>query len=361
MLLKDLIDQLSVTALAAAVAAVKPGVDADAIVGDVFDADWAGRELKQRIRHVAVVLGRHLPPDYPAALALLRRAAAEVDELGFPAMAFNDFVEEYGVDDPDNSLPALEQFTTLVSAEFAIRPFIKRYPDRVFDQLLSWAGSDDWRVRRLASEGSRPRLPWGMGLPALKVDPSPVLPILSALRDDASEDVRRSVANNLNDISKDHPDLVVELLSSWQDGTAEIEVLTKHALRTLLKKGHPGALVAMGFSPDPTVESHSASVEPTSTPIGGSVQVHFEFVSTGTQNQHLMVDLAVEFQNRSGTGSRKVFKGPVIDLAPGERFEIRRKVSLKPMSIRAIFPGIHSVELQVNGRVLDRVEFEVMA
>jgi 3-methyladenine DNA glycosylase AlkC len=360
LLLKDLIDEPSVTALATAVAAADPGVDAAAIVGEVFDAEWAGRELKQRVRHVAVVLRRHLPPDYREALAALRRAAAQIAELGFTAMAFNDFVEEYGVEDPDVSLPALEQFTILVSAEFAVRPFIKRYPDRLVDQLLNWAGNEDWRVRRLASEGSRPRLPWGMGLASLKQDPSPILPILTALRNDPSEDVRRSVANNLNDISKDHPDLVVETLSSWRDEGAEIDALIKHALRTLLKRGHPGALAAMGFSPNPAVETRSASVEPVSIPIGGSVQVRFDVVSTGTRAQHLMIDYAVEFQNVSGTGSRKVFKGSVVDLAPDEHVEIKRKVSLKPMSIRAIFPGVHSVELQVNGRVFDRVEFEVI-
>ena len=162
LLLKDLIDERSVRALAAAVAGVQPGLDVDSILDQVFDSEWSELELKQRIRHVAVVLHRHLPPDYPGAIRILREAATDVESLGFTAMAFNDFVEEYGVDHPEVSLPALEQFTTLISAEFAVRPFIKRYPDRLFNQLLTWAGSEDWRVRRLASEGSRPRLPWGM-------------------------------------------------------------------------------------------------------------------------------------------------------------------------------------------------------
>ena len=159
LLLKDLIDEPSVAALVKAVAAAQPGTPTETILAEVFDDEWFNRELKQRIRHVAVVLHGHLPPDYPKAIAVLRTAAGQVEELGFTAMVFNDFVEEYGVEDLETSLPALEQFTTLVSAEFAVRPFIDLYPDRLFDQLVTWAGSDDWRVRRLASEGSRPRLP----------------------------------------------------------------------------------------------------------------------------------------------------------------------------------------------------------
>jgi len=358
-LLKDLIDGPSVTSLVRAVAAVQPGIDEDSVLEHVFDADWPGRELKQRIRHVATVLRRYLPPDYPVALAIIRRAAARVEGLGFTGMVFNDFVEEYGVEEPDVSLPALEQFTTLVSAEFAVRQFIERYPDRMFHQLLNWASDDDWRVRRLASEGSRPRLPWGRGLPSLKLDPSPILPVLAALRHDPSEEVRRSVANSLNDISKDHPDLVVEVLMSWQDETAGFESLTRHALRTLLKQGHPGALALLGFSPEPHVAIRSARVEPASIPMGGSVQFRFEVVATGPEAQRLMVDYAVEFQNVSGTGSRKVFKGKVVELAPGEHLEMRRKISLQPLSTRSILPGAHYVEVQVNGRVLERVEFEV--
>jgi len=358
-LLKDLIDVPSVTALAAGVATVQPDIDAGTIVEQVFDGEWPHRELKQRIRHVAVVLRRYLPPEYPLALAVLRRAASEVGALGFTAMAFNDFVEEYGIEDPKISLMALEQFTTVVSAEFAVRPFIERYPDLLFAQLLTWTRHEDWRVRRLASEGSRPRLPWGMGLPSLQHDPSPILPVLTSLRHDPSEDVRRSVANSLNDISKDHPEVVVDVLASWQDGSSQTDALTKHALRTLLKKGHPGALGVLGFSSEPAVIIRNAKVEPPSVRIGGSVHLSFELVASGPDPQQLMIDYSVEYQNVSGSGSRKVFKGKVVELAGGEHATVRRKISLKPMSTRAILPGPHAVEIQVNGRVLERFGFDV--
>ena len=360
-LLKDLIDRPSVEGLVEAVARHLPHADPATIVAEILDEEWPALELKQRIRHVAVVLNRHLPADYADAITVLRAAAADVEDPGFTAMAFNDFVEEYGIDHPDVSLPALELFTTLVSSEFAIRPFIAQDPGRVFPRLWEWAQSDDWRVRRLASEGSRPRLPWGMGLPALKDDPAPTLPILTALRSDASEDVRRSVANNLNDIAKDHPDLVVEILTDWQDGSAEMEALTKHALRTLLKQGHSGALLLLGFEPDPEVALEAIRVEPALVSVGGSVQFSCVISSAGNDLQPLMIDYAVEFQNRSGKGSRKVFRGKVVELSPGETVRFTRKIGLAPLSTREILPGRHTVEVQANGKTLGRVQFDVTA
>ncbi len=359
MLLKDLIDRKSVGVIAEAVATARPGLVAEAIVRDVFDDAWEQRELKQRIRHVAVTLHAHLDSDYPSALAVLRRAADGLEETGFAAMAFNDFVEEYGLDHLEDSLAALEQFTILVSAEFAVRPFIVRYPELLMERLRIWSAHDDWRVRRLASEGCRPRLPWGISLPALRADPAPILPILEVLRHDPSEDVRRSVANNLNDIAKDHPDLVVSVLETWQDGSSEITAITKHALRTLLKQGHRGALALLGFRHDPQVEVRATRVEPTSVSIGDSAELSFRVVSTDDRPQTLMVDYAVVFQNASRTGSRKVFKGKVVELAPGGDLAVRRKISLMPMSTRRIFAGAHRAEVQINGVVMAEVDFQV--
>jgi 3-methyladenine DNA glycosylase AlkC len=360
-LLKDFIDRESVEAIAESIATVAAGVRSEQIVRDVFDDEWEGRALKQRIRHIAVTCRSYLPEEYPEALAIMR-SAAEIVEAGWMSVwAFNDFVEEYGVADPDISLPALEQFTRLASAEFAVRPFIKRYPDRMAAQMLAWSQDPDPLVRRLASEGFRPRLPWGMGIPSLKKDPGPIIPILATLRSDSSEDVRRSVANNLNDISKDHPDLVVQLLDEWANDTEEMRALTKHALRTLLKTGDPGALELLGFSPDPAVEIVELEVDPAAVPIGGSVDFVAQLRSSAQQVQPLMIDYAVLYQTSSGSGSRKVFKGSVVQLMPGETVSIKRKVSLAQRTTRRIFPGPHEVEVQVNGVVLGSVRFDVVA
>jgi len=358
-LLKDFVDRDSVVPIAAAVAAATRGVDADEIVAGIFDDEWQGRALKERIRRIAITVRSHLPDDYVAALAIMRRAAGNVEAGSMAVWSFNDFVEEYGVDYPDVSLRALEQFTRLASAEFAVRPFVKRYPERMAVQMLDWAHDHDPLVRRLASEGYRPRLPWGMGVPALKRDPAPVLSVLEVLRQDPSETVRRSIANNLNDISKDHPGLVVRTLREWSDGTPEMNALTKHALRTLLKRGHAGALGLLGFSNEPEVELHDLSVAPSPVPVGGSVYLRFGVKSLSEKPQQLMIDYAVEFQNASGKGSRKVFKGKVAALDAGASVVVRRKISLKPMTTRRIFPGVHVVAVQVNGVVLGSARFDV--
>lgn len=359
-LLKDFIDRESVEAIAAAVASEAGALDVDVIVNTIFDDRWEDRALKQRIRHIAVCIRSYLPEDYAEALAIMRRAGAKVQTGWMSVWAFNDFVEEYGVDDPDISLPALEQFTKMASAEFAVRPFIKRYPVRMAGQMLAWAHNPDPGVRRLASEGYRPRLPWGMGLPELKKDPAPILPVLTVLRADSSEDVRRSVANNLNDISKDHPDLAVEVLAQWSDDTDEMRALIKHALRTLVKQGHAGALDLLGFSAKPEVAVGELAIAPAVVAIGGAVHFEVEVESTATHRQPLLIDYAVTYQNASRTGSRKVFKGKVVELDPGEGVVLRRKISLSPMTTRRIFPGPHEVEIQVNGATRATAQFDVV-
>jgi 3-methyladenine DNA glycosylase AlkC len=359
-LLKDFVDTDAVTQIGAAIAEVHPGFDVVSFVAAVFDDEWEARALKQRIRHVAMTARVDLGGEYREALAVMRAAAERLTVGGIPVWCFNDFVEEYGVDDPDVSLPALEQFTKLASAEFAVRPFINLYPDRMAVQMCEWAQSRNAHVRRLASEGYRPRLPWGMGIPVVKKDPAPVLAVLELLRSDSSETVRRSVANNLNDISKDHPELAVSVLEGWGADTPEALKLRKHALRTLLKRGHPAALRALGFSPEAAVEVGALSILPERGLVGSHVVMEFDVAASGPGPQSLMIDYAVVYQNVSGTGSRKVFKGVVVDLAAGEVVTLKRKISLKQMSTRRIVPGPHRVEAQVNGVVHAVAAFDVV-
>lgn len=357
-LLKEMVDLHAVTVIARAVGA-ESDLDERAFLKDVFDSSWDDLALKERVRHIASTLRSHLPEPYPAALGVLVAALPAVDEAGMAAWSLCDFVEVYGLEDPDVSLPALEEFTKVISAEFAVRPFLIRDPDRMIAQHLEWAHHSDPAVRRLATEGIRPRLPWGTALRSFQKDPTPIIPIVSLLRHDPSEDVRRSVANNLNDISKDHPDLVVQLLSDWQDGTPEVSALIRHALRTLLKKGHAGAMLLLGFSPDISLELAELSVEPSMVLIGGFTTLRCVLTSTEHRSQALMIDYAVEYQNVSGTGSRKVFKGLTTVSNSGETIELRRKISLAQRTTRRILPGPHRVEILANGNRVGSTEFEV--
>ena len=359
-LLKDMLTRDTVAALASCIAHADERFDPDAFVADVFDESWSGLELKQRTRHITATMAIHLPSAYPDALAVLLAAARTAPELGWEAMSFSDFVDVYGLDDPGRSIPALAEFTKLASAEFAVRPFILAYPDRMYATMLAWTGDDDWRVRRLASEGCRPRLPWGMALKPLQADPAQILPILSALRLDESEDVRRSVANNLNDIAKDHPDVVIDVLTEWQDGEAETAALTRHALRTLLKRGDPDALRLMGQDPDAPCVADGFRVDPGSPMIGDKARFHVTLVSEASTRQSFRIDLVVGFLKANGSRSRKVFTVKTIDLDPGESVDLSRLVTFEQLSTRRVHPGTHAAAIQVNGAERASIHFEVV-
>ncbi len=357
--IKDLLTEQSAGALARAVSTVHGAFDREAFLRRVFDADWPARELKQRIRHITVVLHAFLPKDYRVALDILRQAMPEVE--GLVLWVFTDYVEVYGLDDWEASIPALEQFTERMSAEFAIRPFVVRYPERTMAQMLAWAGHDNAEVRRLASEGSRPRLPWGIRLPALQADPSLILPILERLKNDESEPVRRSVANNLNDISKDNPSVVLDVLRRWQtDATDEVRWITGHGLRTLVKQGHPEALALLGYSSDAEIAVHNLAVEPQSIQIGDEITLSFDIESLADEPLNLMIDYVVYHMRANGTLSPKVFKLIKKTIQPGEVLHVIKKHSFAPVTTRRYYPGEHAIEPKINGKLFARVEFVLM-
>jgi len=358
MQLKDLFNEQSVAALADAIHREHPPFNEETFATRVFDEGWTARELKERMRHITTVLHGLLPPDYRATLDILRRALPSFAESGFVKIVFPDYVEVYGMNDWEASIPALETFTREISAEFAIRPFIVQYPDRTMAQMLEWTQHENPDVRRLASEGCRPRLPWGIALPALKADPSPILPILERLKHDASESVRRSVANNLNDISKDNPEIVLDVLQRWKaQGTDEIRWITNHALRTLLKKGHSGALELLGYSSNPEIAVRHLAVEPEAIRIGDKVTLSFDIESLSDQPQDLMIDYVVYHVKANGQLSPKVFKLTKKTLQPGQVLHVTKRHSFAPVTTRKYYPGEHALEPQVNGKLFGRVEF----
>ncbi|HZG83448.1 DNA alkylation repair protein [Paenibacillus sp.] len=353
--LKEVYDLAFFENVCAGVKAVYPAFDADGYLGRVFAPDWAELALKQRMRRASTALRAGLPEAYADALDIVL-AAADRCGSGLPQLMFPDFVEVYGEDDPDRSIPALARLTRYSSSEFAVRPFLLRYRERMLAQLLDWAEDADEHVRRLASEGSRPRLPWGMALQPFKRDPSPLLPVLEKLKADPSEYVRRSVANHLNDISKDHPTLVLDIARRWLGRHPHTDWIVRHACRTMLKKGVPEALALFGVADAAGVRVERLALESDAIPWGGELRGAFDVVVEGGAARKLRVEYAIDYVKANGTRSRKVFKLSEREFASGEtRLAFRQ--SFRDMTTRKHYPGEHRAAVIVNGTELAAVSF----
>jgi len=343
-------------------------------VSDAFDAVGFERtalagleelELKARVRSLADALQAHFARPFPAAcdaiIASLDAPLAGDGELasGFGVWPLCDFVERYGLDHFEASMSAMYELTQRFSAEFAIRPFIVRYGRKTMSRIMEWTDDPNEHVRRLCSEGTRPRLPWGMRLDDFVRDPSPLRPILEKLKDDESEYVRRSVANNLNDIAKDHPELVVSIAEAWwSDGPPSRRKLVKHALRTLIKQGVPGALAVLGFGPVQLSPVKLALSSP-SVPVGTGIEFSVEIASASDRPQELLFDYTVFHQRKNGSLSPKVFKWTKRKLGAGATLNLTRKHSMKPVTTRKYYPGAHRLEITVNGASVASANFEL--
>ena len=324
-------------------------------------------DLKARVLRIAEVLRARLPPDYLAALDRILRAAEAwpardpADPLsGFAAWPMTDFVGLYGLDHPEPALDALRRLTPLFTAEFAIRPFLIEHTDLTLKRLDAWTGDSDERVRRLVSEGTRPRLPWGVRLKRFQEDPAPALALLEKLKDDPDDTVRRSVANHLNDVSKDHPDLALRVCARWREGAGEgRDWIVHHAVRGLVKQGHPGALKLLGAGERPDVEVKGFRLAPTALEVGETLAFDFTLVSTAKRPQKLVIDYAVHHRKADGTTRPKVFKLKTLELGPGEKLHLEKRHSFRPVTTRRYHAGGHVLELVINGRGVARKRFRL--
>jgi len=361
--LKHGLDGKAVGHLAAQLHAADPSFDTKGFIRTATRGLTA-LELKQRVHHVIVALRRFLPPDIPKALVLLRHVAAKWERFpgtlgGFAAWPIIDFVGEHGLSHFDDSMNALRDLTCLFSAEFAIRPFLSADPPKALRHLRRWVKDDREHVRRLVSEGTRPRLPWGMRLRCFDDDPTPILELLTRLRDDPSEYVRRSVANHLNDIAKQDPPRVVELCEQWLPGASdERRALIRHALRTLVKAGDPGALRALGFDPDVPVSVEGLRVTPKTLRFPGDLALSFTLRSKAKRPVDLVVDYTLHRTTTRGMAG-KVFKLRTVTLGPGEALTIDKVHRLRPISTRTYHSGPHAIEVMVNGRARAKTGFSM--
>jgi 3-methyladenine DNA glycosylase AlkC len=280
-------------------------------------------------------------------------------EQGFATIFIPDYIQVYGLEFPHESMDALEKITDLVSAEFAIRPFIIRYPEKTMKRMLVWSKHKSENVRRLSSEGCRPRLPWAMGLPEFKRDPGLILPILENLKADPSEYVRRSVANNLNDIAKDNPELVLQIAKKWKGKNAETDQIIKHACRTLLKSGNIQALALHGYDHKTKATIDRLSIEKKKIKVGEVLNFGFRFVSKEKTTSRFRLEYVIDYVTASGKTSRKVFKISEDEFKPDLPVQISRKQSFKNLTTRKHFKGKHLISILVNGRQLASLGFMV--
>ena len=325
-------------------------------------------ELKERSNQIRDALSATLPKDFKAAcetmLKALRPGAAgehgnQMDEdgiAGWAVMPMADYVAEHGLGDVAFSLDVLKELTKRSSSEFAVRPFFLHAPDETLRVFKSWTKDENIHVRRLASEGSRPRLPWGMRLQPFVEDPKPILPILEALRGDPEEYVRRSVANNLNDIAKDHPDLVAGIAKKWLKGASKDQVrMVKHALRSLIKDGHKPTLKVLGYGPVEVAASLDLSAA--SLKMGDRLTLTAEVSSNADNAQPMIVDYVIHHRKANGQTSPKVFKWKIAELKAGQTLKLSKTHHFKPITTRVYYAGVHHVEVQINGEVWARADF----
>jgi 3-methyladenine DNA glycosylase AlkC len=340
----------------------------EAFLTDALDG-YQALELTPRAWQIADALGRHLPQDYERAIEILIASLGpklDVAELTgmevFVYLPHVFYVAKFGVDHFEASMRAQYELTKRFTAEYSIRVFLQRYQQQTLARLRRWAQDPNVHVRRLVSEGTRPRLPWAPRLRAFQNDPRPVLELLELLKDDSELLVRRSVANNLNDIGKDNPAALIETCRRWMsDATPERSWLVRHALRSAVKRGEPEALQLLGFLPATGIAVHDIHISPAVVSIGQSVTVTVELANEGSTTKPLLVELRVHFVKANGRLGPKVFAMKELELQPQESARITKTISLAQHTTRTHYPGQHRVEVLVNGQASGAALFDVIA
>lgn len=356
--LKEMFNRAYFERLAKEVEAAAPTVKRATLVKDLLDGN-EGRELNARMRHASITLRKHLPHDLRAAVTALKGVAQRMPK-GYTALLYPDFVGQFGRDDPTYSLDALKYFTSFGSSEFAVREFFRRDPKGTLKVMRAWAEDKSEHVRRLASEGSRPRLPWSFRLDAVLKDPKLTTPILERLRADDSLYVRKSVANHLNDLSKDHSAFMIDLLRSWDRKHPHTAWIAKHASRTLIKAGNVDALALFAFDSKVKVRVDDLRISPKRLKLGDTLEISFTVVSESARGQQLVIDYAIHYRRAGGGTSRKVFKLKEVDLGPRASLTVTKRQRIMDFSTRKHHPGRHEVEVQVNGKSRARTAFELV-
>lgn len=363
--LKNLYNQAFISKLSTALTQVLSSFNENKFHQDIFTKEWERLELKERMRHISATLNAYLEGDFKnncvQIVSLIEKLKAiGITEYGFEYMIFPDYIELYGLDHYEVSVSAMEKVTQFTSCEFAVRPFIAKYPTKMMDQMKQWSRHEHPMVRRLSSEGSRPRLPWAMALPDLKNNPDPIIPILETLKDDVSESVRRSVANNLNDISKDNPNVVIQLCNKWKGKNKETDWVVKHACRTLLKQGLPEIMKMFGFGEVEKIDILDFKITTPKVEIGEALNFVFGLHNTSKKTCKIRLEYGLYYMKANGSLSRKVFMISEKEYAPLSITRISRNQSFRLITTRKFHKGLHQVSLILNGVELEKYDFELV-
>ncbi|WP_088067205.1 DNA alkylation repair protein [Gottfriedia luciferensis] len=347
--LKNIYNHDLILKIANEISKVYSDFNRDTFIEKIFDEKWEEKTLKERMRHITISLGETLPNHFEEAIEILTKIKGQFPENSLSSIFFPDFVEVYGLESWERSMEALELFTQHSTSEFAVRPFIVLDQERMMAQMLKWSTSSNEHVRRLASEGCRPKLPWGMVLKNLKIDPTPILPILENLKEDESLYVRKSVANNLNDISKDHPNLVLELAKEWYGKNPHTNWIIKHACRTLLKKGNKEALTIFGFQSTEAITIANFQLYTDQIKIGEDLNFSFEILSSAPSPTKIRIEFVIDYVKSKGNRSKKIFKISENTIEKNKTLTYNKVHSFKDLSTRKHYPGQHSISLFING------------
>lgn len=363
--LKDLYSPVFYERLTHALTAAIPGFDKSLFIKKIFTPEFEFKELKERMKHTTKVLHGFLPEDYPQTIVLIKKTIEQfrtqgIGEDGLAYMFLPDYIETYGIDDFETSVEALEFVTQFVSCEFAVRPFILKYQNEMILRMHKWSLHESHKVRRLASEGSRPRLPWAMGIPFLNKDPSSILPILENLKTDPSPYVRRSVANSLNDIAKDHPHVVLNMAKNWSGLGAETDAIIKHGSRTLLKQGHTDILKHYGLD-DAGILLKDFKILTPQISIGESLEFSFYIFNSNPAEQKVRLEYAIYYKKQNGQNTKKVYKISERAYPAGAAINIIRKQKFVLITTRKFHLGSHQISIIINGAEKNILNFDLTA
>lgn len=337
-----------------------PDFDKNKFIESVL-GKFKGLELKERIDWISTNLRVHLPDDYQTACdIMLKSLKDETNEGQFIFASYSDYVMKYGCTDDyaDQSLDYLEAYTKVFSAEFGIRPFINTYPEKTYQKMLSWTGHEHEEVRRLASEGLRPKLPWATNI---DFDYAKTVNILDLLYMDEVRYVTRSVANHLNDISKTDPELVYATLKRWSDEgkqtTDEMAYIVNHSLRTLIKRGAPETMAFLGYSSQPKVSVTSLIIETPAFKIGDSLVFNLEIESLN--DEKLIIDYDITYPTPTAKLSRKTFKLKKVDMKNGQILTLTKKHPFRKMTTKKLYTGDYIMEIKINGNTYAQEAFHI--